>query len=81
MYNFIHFFALLESLLRIEFFSAKQRSSDYSRAPTKLREGNVFRGICLSTRGGRSPPLEAGPLEADPHPSWKEHGTRQEVTS
>ena len=28
------------------------RSEDLYRVPTKLREGNVFTGVCLSTGGG-----------------------------
>ena len=62
----------------------------YYRPPTKLQEGNVFTGVCLSTGGGRPPPPSGGRSRrkimdqtgSDIIPSpKKEHGTREEVTS
>ncbi len=53
----------------------------YYRPPTKLREGNVFKGVCQSVHGGSAPPpgtmpprtvrsLGPYPLSWDHTPPW-----------
>ena len=72
-------------------YSAPWLKSYVYRLQTKLREGNVFTHVCLSTMAvvpvgtnptwEQTPSWEQTPLGIDiPSPShWKQHGTRWEV--